>query len=173
MKNMILNTINYTGLVTLSKQIGNAKMPIAQIHNAGGTPLFEFIAECLAGNMEIAKAIRPTKVMLLKSNDLTNFEDLSGTFYLITKPEKLTSNSKHGIGARYSFLLPKDLIENITAFDNVYLALYSDATDTTRSQELANYAAICKLEVIKNTIVNAALAVDWDLTVSNYKTTAE
>lgn len=165
MKNTAINTLTYTGVVTLSQYVGKKKLQIAQMHNTGGDYLFEFLAECLAGNLDKARAIRPTKVMILRSTDLLAFDDIAGTFYLITKPEKL--NKRGGMGVRYSFLLPKNVIEDINTFDNIYLALYADAVDTTKPANLSNYAALCKLEITKNNIINASLAIDWELIISN------
>ena len=65
MKNTAINTLNYTGIVSLSQCIGNRKIKIAQMHNTGGASLFNFLANCLIGNFTTAKINYPTKIKLI------------------------------------------------------------------------------------------------------------
>ena len=65
MNSKAVNTLNYTGIVTLSQYVGNNKVQLAQIHNTGGTSLFNFLASCLAGHFQYASVNWPTKIKLL------------------------------------------------------------------------------------------------------------
>ena len=172
MKNIATNTLKYSGIVTLSQYYGSKKIKIAQFHNAGGSPLFDFLADCLAGDFTMATLTRPTKIMLIER---TNPDDESavpeygqpnnstGFTYLLTKPEKIPSND--GMSrVRYSFIVQKETINSISNFDNLYLGLY---TNEATFDNAGDYAAICKLSLTKNNLINASLAVDWELTISN------
>ena len=79
-KNKAINTFTYTGVVTLSQYIGSKKIQVAQVHNAGGASLFEFLADCLIGDIEIAQTKRPTKIKLIyhsKIDDVDYYESVS------------------------------------------------------------------------------------------------
>ena len=111
MKNTAINTLKYTGIVTLSQYIGAKKVKIAQRHNDGGDALFEFLASGLIGDFAMAKALRPTKIMLLRQtntpeNPIYETTDNADFYYLLTRPEKLSSVGLSKV--RYSFLIPKE-----------------------------------------------------------------
>jgi hypothetical protein len=171
MKNVATNTINYSGIVTLSQYSGSKKIKIAQFHNEGGDTLFNFLADCLVGDFAIAKLTRPTKVMLIeRTNPDEEFAvpeygvpiGSGGFIYLLTKPEKIKTTYGES-RVRYSFIVQKEVINSIS-FDNIYLGLY---TDEATLETPGNYAAICKLDLNKNNLVNASLVVDWELVISN------
>ena len=170
MKNIAINTLKYTGIVTLSQYIGAKKVKIAQIHNDGGDALFEFFASGLIGDFTMAKALRPTKIMLLKQtntpeNPIYETTDNADFYYLLTRPEKVS-----GVGVskvKYSFLIPKEVIDNLPDFDKICLGLYSDAATADKPN---NYSAVCRLGLSKNNVVSASLVVDWELVVSNTRT---
>ena len=69
MKNIATNTLGYTGIVTLSQYINSKKIKIAQVHNEGSYPLFNFLSDCLLGDFSIAALALPNKIMLLKKDD--------------------------------------------------------------------------------------------------------
>lgn len=176
MSNIILNTLKYTGVVTLSQYVNSKKVKIAQQHNEGGNSLFNFLAECLAGDFTLAKTSRPTKIMLIEQtkykDEAGNFtyttpNDGGGFFQLLTKPEKV--EDPYGSHVRYSFVIPKEVIGTLSNFDNLYLGLYHDGASLSDPNE---YAAICKLNLTANSLINASLVVDWDLMISNISTTA-
>ena len=163
MKSKATSSLSYTGTVTLSQYIDNKKVNIATIHNTGNEPLFNFLADCLAGNFKTASAAIPTKLMLLKIatddfgglnlKEITN-ATAAGPIGLLTKPEKIDYNT-----VRYSFMIPRDQLASIS-FNAI--GLYAD------TDNIANYAAICKANSTTNNIsASSVLVVDWDLTVSN------
>lgn len=181
MKNTAINTIKYTGIVTLSQYIGSKKVKVAKTHNEGGNSLFNFFADCLVGDFDIARPLRPTKIALIVrtgrkdayDNYVYEFQKNSSRFFgIITKPEKVIGKTESHV--KYSFVIPKEIIENLTDFTDLYLGLYHSGVkvDDDGKAELGEYAALCKLDLAKNSIINAALAVDWELIVSNISTYA-
>lgn len=163
MKNKALNSLQYTGIVTLSQYINNKKIPIKKIHNKGGDSLFSFLTDCLIGDFNIAKLSRPTKIMLLQvdenKSELT-VKNNSGFIYLLSKPEKIYNNSCNTVCL--SFIVPKDMLSSA---DFNAIGLYSDnATIYDRN----NYSAICLIDINNNDLtVSSVLAVDWELILSN------
>ena len=182
MKNTAINTLSYTGIVTLSQYIGERKTQILQTHNRGGNSLFSFLADCLIGDFTLARATRPSKVMLLQcenpgaadnEKEFKTHQHGGGFFWLITPPEKVEGSL--GSRVRYSFVIPKEIVSNLSDFDNLYLGLYSEGASagTGESKDDANnFAAICKLELAKNSTADAALVVDWELVISNVNVSA-
>lgn len=171
MKNTAINSLKYTGIVTISQYIGRKKIKIAQIHNAGGDSLFEFLASSLIGDFAMAKVLRPTKIMLLQQENTVDSPvyttlDNAEFYYLLTRPEKITSVGSSRI--KYSFLIPKTVIDNLADFTNLSIGLYADAAKSTTPND---YAAVCNLGISKNNVVSASLVVDWELVISNTKTT--
>lgn len=177
MKGNAINTLTYTGIVTLSQYIGGKKVRVAQVHNTGGNPLFNFLADCLIGDFAIAKISKPTKVMLLiktttaaeDGSKIISYSAKSGGFiYLLSSPEKVYDTESTRV--RYSFIIPKDYFMNMPteAGKELGLGLYTDnATDNTE-EDLKKFAAFCSLGDVKN-LSSAAnnLVVDWDLVISN------
>ena len=169
MKNTAINTLEYTGVVTLSQYINSKKVKITQVNNEGGNPLFNFLSDCLIGDFDTAKASLPTKIMLLKSYEIIdtsnnttsiNVESRSGFIYLLSKPEKVYDNTKGVV--RYSFVLSRDIIES-TDFNSI--GLYTNSTTEVYPQ---NYAAFCKVSINSNDISSSSiLIVDWELNISN------
>ena len=162
------NSLKYTGVVTLSQYIGDKKVEIAKVHNAGAYPLFNFLSDCLLGDFELANLNRPTKIMLLsKVYDSANSNSFdyvsnSGFMSVTSKPEKVyDSNTSSKI--RYSFIITRDKLEG-TSFDCI--ALYPMSASM---QDYKNFSAICDVrQKDMSTIASTmSLVVDWELTISN------
>lgn len=177
MKNTAKNTLTYTGEVTLSQYIGTKKVKVAQVHNTGRASLFEFLSDCLVGDVEIAKAKRPTKIrMLQREADYTTpgaytYTAVSGFIYLLTAPEKSNSRPDQ-CSVRYSFLIPKDFLGAVTNFNTLGLGLYTDSA-TDLNLDIENFAAFCLIGSSSSNVsisTNASLAVDWELTIENRAT---
>jgi hypothetical protein len=156
-------SIGYTGIVTLSQYIGGKKFIVAKTHNAGGKPLFNFLADCLVGDFEIARIDRPTKILLLNIDDNQQKSVATDTrfIYMLSKPERVYSDSE-GI-VRYSFIVPQDIFAG-TKFNAI--GLY---TDTATTQDVNDYAAFCTLapDFFNNVSVSSVLVLDWELHISN------
>lgn len=164
-KNKALNSIQYTGKVTLSRYIGEKKVKIAQFDNAGKYSLFNFFSDCLLGDFDIAKNNRPTKIMLLdkKESDTGEkyYESRSGFIYLFNKPIKSYDQSK-GI-VQYSFHIYQDILES-TTFNSI--GLYPNSASLVNFD--TNFAAV--VDNVTTTIKVSGLSVlvvDWELTISN------
>ena len=169
MKNSTKNIAAYSGVVTLSKYVGKKKIKITQQHNTGGTVLFDFISDCLAYNFEKANIKKPAKIMLLTETD-GSYSAASTFVSLLTSPPRAVTTNKSSV--KYSFIVPKDQIEVLTDFENLYVGLYPSYTKD-KLDELENYVALCKLNINKKDVVNTALVVDWDLIIENYTATVD
>jgi hypothetical protein len=171
MKNIAKNTLRYAGTVTLSQLVGDKKIKVAQVHNAGSYSLFNFFSDCLVGDFDIAKANRPTKIRLLSyvdedanGNKLEKgyYESRSDYYYLYAKPEKSYNNGKSTV--RYSFTIPRLDVEGLGSDCN-RIALYTNSTGYT---EIDNFAAICTLNLREqNYSAASALLIDWELNIMN------
>ena len=160
MKSLAKNTIGYSGLVTLYQYVGKKKIKVLEAHNAGATPLFNFLSDCLIGDFEEANLERPAKVMLLNKAEGT-YTAASGFIYLINKPEKIAAkdNIEKGI-VKYSFMISRDTLLN-TAFNAI--GLYAD--NTTRPD---GFAAVVDVDTDTEVLTNSSyLLVDWQLTIQN------
>jgi hypothetical protein len=166
MKNIALNTLTYTGVVTLSQYIGQKKVKIAQIHNKGGNPLFDFLSDCLIGEIDSARAKKPEKIRLVILDDTnTPYEFAPGSSFIYpqVQPKKGTRPDESQV--TYSFLIPRELFENISITDsNLGLGLYPNSATESG---IDNYAAFCLLGDALNANLKASLVVDWKLIISN------
>lgn len=171
MKNKAINTIRYTGIVTLSRYDGEQKIKIAQMHNEGFNPLFDFLTDCLVGDFNNTK--RPAKIKLLKQelntddygNIIESYQDITDFIYLLTKPDKSPTDSARGV-VRYSFIIPREYMKTLDNTENLGLGLYTNSASNS-ADDLKNFAAYCKLDFNSSDIAGAALAVDWELIISN------
>ena len=167
MKNTAVNSIKYTGIVTLSQYIGSKKVKLAQIQNEGSYSLFNFFSDCLLGDFDVARINRPTKIMLLSYITRDDqgkeippyYRDCSGFIYLLSRPEKVSSSGKSTV--HYSFVITRDILEG-AAFDSI--GLYADSENNPE-----NYAAIAKVSNLNlpGLSTSSALVVDWELNISN------
>jgi hypothetical protein len=165
MKNTAVNNLTYTGIVTLSQCIGNKKIQIAKMHNTGGTTLFKFFANCLVGNIAEAQVDRPAKIKLINRDAGGEYKSASG-FIFKRSTEKLVDNLGE-CRVRYTFMIPRDLLENITSISTLSLGLYS-----AYEEDLSNFAAFCDLgpaglELTRAQLTHASLLVDWELVIAN------
>lgn len=164
MKNKALNTLGYTGIVTLSRNVGSKKIKIAQVHNTGASSLFDFLSDCLIGEFEVARLTRPAKIKLLYV-DGSSYSSASGFIGLLTKPVKVHEPNQSRI--RYSFVIPRDYLEGIDSFNSLGLGLYANGA---LDSKLEDFSAFCALDLDKNALTGASLVVDWELVISNVGT---
>jgi hypothetical protein len=160
-KGIAINTVGYTGIVTLSQYTKGKRFIVAQTHNAGGKPLFNFLADCLAGDFNIAKLDWPTKILLLNVDDGVISKASNTRFiHLLSNPEKVYSDSE-GI-VRYSFIIPQTIFAG-TSFNAI--GLYPDSATLN---DFNDYAALCKIDTSKaNISISSVLVLDWELHISN------
>ena len=164
MKNKAINTLEYTGVVRLSQYIGSKKVEVAKLQNEGSYSLFNFFADCLVGDFEVAQINRPTKIMLLQKDSKTSeFTSKSGFIFQTSKPEKVYDTAKGTV--RYCFIIPKDLISSIKPETVTHIGLYANsATDG----EETNFSALVGVDLTNDDLASAAaVLVDWELNISN------
>lgn len=160
------NNIAYTGIVRLSQYTKEKKSVVAEIHNEGGLPLFDFLADCLVGNFNAASISRPTKILLLNVDEDRNIAAADNTsfIHLLTVPEKIYSKDE-GI-VKYSFMIPQEYFaagntENATRFNAI--GLYADSAEVAE-----DYAAFCEVNTSGWSIsISSVLILDWELHISN------
>jgi hypothetical protein len=162
MKGKTTNTYKYTGTVTLSQYIGDKKLQIAKIHNAGENPLFDFLADCLTGDFELAVKNRPNKIRLLYSeNQDCTITSYRSDFILINSPptKLLNSSDTPFGGVTYSFVIPYDQIWQ-GGFN--LIGLYC----ATAQGDSAMPAALCQVGEL-NLTQSSVVLLDWELKISN------
>ncbi len=168
MKNTAINTLNYSGIVTLSQQVGKKKVIIAKAHNTGGESLFNFLADCLTGKLDAANV--PTKIKLVnreKYDDASyKYESASG-FVFLRSPAEKTKTTSGECCVRYSFIVPRDILENITNIETLGIGLYARSASEADPE---NFIAFCPVKFNVGQIINSSLLVDWDLIISNATT---
>ena len=158
-----VNGLGYTGIVRISQCTGRKKVLVAEMHNEGGRPLFDFLADCLVDDFDIAKLNRPNKILLLKENDSGELQRAGGTdfIYLLAKPEKVYSEENESI-VRYSFIIPQEYF-NGTGFNAI--GLYGRSASAA---DVERYAACCKVDTSEwNLSISSVLVLDWELHISN------
>ena len=164
MKNVAVNSLKYTGIVTLSQYIGNKKIKVDEIHNAGGSTLFDFFAYCLLGDFDIAAHSRPKRIMLLSRPEGTSeYVSASGFLDVYSKPEKLFKSNMCTV--RYSFILSRDFLQSSDS-SFTHIGLYGS---NALASDVANFAAVCKINKDRwnNMSESSLLVVDWELNISN------
>lgn len=162
LKGTAINTVEYTGIVTLSQYIKGKKAIISKTYNSGGKALFEFLTDCLLGDFDVAKIDRPTKILLLnEAGGVLTKANNTGFVSLLANPVKIYDTNAGII--RYSFHITQDLFAG-TTFNAI--GLYpNSATDL----DLDNYAAICNINPndLDGLSVSSVLVLDWELHLSN------
>lgn len=163
-KSTAVNNVAYTGIVTISQYTNGKKIATAKTHNAGGRALFNFLANCLTGDFDTAKANIPTKILLLaKNKDTGTLEPADPQFkYILTNPELVYSTNECIV--KYSFIIPQERFTG-TGFNAI--GLYPSSATYT---DTGNYVAVCdidssnfKLAIAMSTV----LVLDWELHISN------
>ncbi len=178
MKSKTINSLFYTGIVTLSQYSRNKKVPILQLHNSGGNLLFDFLANCLTGDFDLAAPNQPNKIMLLNieggiPEDISTLNLATSTItpvsdfiYLLTKPERV--NSSDSCTVRYSFSVASEFLAS-KAFNCI--GLYTDkvSPDKTTDEFKNNFVALCKLSTadLEAIPTSSRLVIDWELNISN------
>ena len=169
MKSTAINTLRYTGIVTVSRYIKQKKIKLAQVKNTGGLPLFNFFSECLAGDYRLAEVYRPAKILLLNYKEelvdgatKLTFSPASDDFvHLMAKPEKVFNPSASTV--RYSFIISGDMLQS-AKFNSIGLYAESATLDTCK-----DFAAFCRVDELANLSISPSsiLVVDWELNILN------
>ena len=179
MRSIAINNIGYTGVVKLSQYTNGKKFSIAEIHNAGGKPLFDFLANCLAGDIDLAKRDRPTQILLLNIEKTDSGEvvvraaDNTGFLTLLSKPERVYSETAGVV--RYRFIIPQEYFAAGTSNGAVRfnaIGLYPSSVQSTADAH--QYAAYCEVDTDGWSLSAASvLVLDWELHIANSHTTKD
>ena len=166
-KNTAINSLAYTGIVTLSQYIGQKKVVLSKMHNAGGKPLFNFLASCLLGDFAVASPNRPCKIMLLQEDNSDGIKVISKAantdfIYLLSKPEQVYSENNESI-VKYSFIIPQDYFTG-TSFNAI--GLYADSATKADIEDYAAIVSNVNFDAI-NVSISSVLVLDWELHISN------
>lgn len=165
MSNKAINTLQYSGTVKLSQNIGGKIFELATLQNAGGSALFNFLSDCLIGDFDMASINRPSKILLLNIDDDGTIRRLSGFINQTGKPEKIFTEDGSG-KVRYSFTVHRDLLESIDLAELNNIGLY---TGSASLQSPGEYAALVPVGNINDQNVSdtSAILLDWELNITN------
>lgn len=162
LKGTTIKTLGYTGIVTLSQYTNGKNFVISKVHNQGGTALFDFLADCLAGNFDTARLNCPYQILLLnvENNEISPATSAADFLTILTRPERVHSDTE-GI-VRYSFIIPADMLVG-TKFNAIGLYSKSPAS-------YLDYLAYCTVDPYNSGTAlsqSFVLAVDWELHIKN------
>ena len=187
--------IGYRGDVKFSTYIGKHLLSTKTYRNAGALPLFQFLANCLAGNFPAAYQNRPYKIKLLKANaerpsDLNMPTDVRGNnascsslLSMTSAPAIIIQDSAEMQACKvtFSFIFPQN---SITESGANIIAMYGPGI-TDQGEYCAYYKltresvdASGGIETVWDPIIidpdddeaNKIYAVEWTMTLANQKT---
>ena len=164
-KGTAINNIEYTGIVTISQYTKGKKNVIAEVHNVGGKPLFNFLADCLLGDYATAANDRPIKILLLNIDDNGNKHIAESTTFisLLAAPEKIHSEDSGRV--RYSFIIPQEYFAAGSPGSVRFNAIGLYANSATGPDD---YAAYCEVDTSNWSIsMTSVIVLDWELHISN------
>ena len=193
-------SVGYSGKVTVTV-VDDRKVVSRKVgHNAGGQPLFRFLAQCLCGNYENTKPLQPLKIKLfynkatdttaattninnwVDSDSNTSIEEASNFIFVnaagATEEIKITDKqgnlvAKNGYKAILHFRVPFSFV---TRNEINQICLYAqDESDPKRysAYYLFKDSKDEKLAPIKvnNQQASYNLIIEWELSISNVEAT--
>ena len=194
-------SVGYSGKVTVTV-VDDRKVVSRKVgHNAGGQPLFLFLAQCLCGNYENTKPLQPLKIRLfynkatdttaattninnwVGSDSNTSIEEASNFIFVnapsATEEIKITDKqgnlvAKNGYKAILHFRVPFSFV---TRNEINQICLYAqDESDPKRYSAyylFTDSTDVEKLAPIKvnNQQASYNLIIEWELSISNVKVT--
>ena len=194
-------SVGYSGKVTVTV-VDDRKVVSRKVgHNAGGQPLFQFLAQCLCGNYENTKPLQPLKIRLfynkatdttaattninnwVGSDSNTSIEEASNFIFVnapgATEEIKITDKqgnlvAKNGYKAILHFRVPFSFV---TRDEINQICLYaqneSDPKIYSAYYLFTDSTDVEKLAPIKvnNQQASYNLIIEWELSISNVKVT--
>lgn len=193
-------SVGYSGKVTVTV-VDDRKVVSRKVgHNAGGQPLFQFLAQCLCGNYENTKPLQPLKIRLFynKASDTTvateniknwvayesddSIEDASNFIFanapgtideieLIDKQDRVTKN---GYKAILHFRVPFSFV----TYNKInQICLYAQNAINPKNYsayylftDSTNTKNLVPIEV-NNQQTSYNLIIEWELSIANVKVT--
>ena len=194
-------SVGYSGKVTVTV-VDDRKVVSRKVgHNAGGQPLFQFLAQCLCGNYENTKPLQPLKIKLfynnakdktaattninnwVSSDSNTSIEETSNFIFVnapsATEEIKITDKqgnlvAKNGYKAILHFRVPFSFV---TRNEINQICLYAqDESDPKRYSAYYLFTDSTDAEKLAPIKVNNQqasynLIIEWELSISNVKVT--
>ena len=194
-------SVGYSGKVTVTV-VDDRKVVSRKVgHNAGGQPLFQFLAQCLCGNYENTKPLQPLKIRLfynkatdttaattninnwVGSDSNTSIEEASNFIFVnapsATEEIKITDKqgnlvAKNGYKAILHFRVPFSFV---TRDEINQICLYAqDESDPKRYSAYYLFTDSTDAEKLAPIKVNNQqasynLIIEWELNIANVKVT--
>ena len=189
-------SVGYSGKVTVTV-VDDRKVVSRKVgHNAGGQPLFQFLAQCLCGNYENTKPLQPLKIRLfynkatdttaattninnwVSSDSNTSIEEASNFIFVngpsATEEIEDKKGNKNGYKAIMHFRVPFSFVTR-TEINQICLyaqnendpKIYSAYYLFTDSKNKEKLAPI----KVNNQQASYNLIIEWELSISNVKVT--
>ena len=189
-------SVGYSGKVTVTV-VDDRKVVSRKVgHNAGGQPLFQFLAQCLCGNYENTKPLQPLKIRLfynkatdttaattninnwVGSDSNTSIEEASNFIFVnapsATEEIEDEKGNKNGYKAILHFRVPFSFVtHNEINQICLYAQNESDPKRYSAYYLFTDSADVEKLAPIKvnNQQTSYNLIIEWELNISNVKVT--
>lgn len=166
--------LTYTGTVTIAVRDGKSTVSTKTYKNAGDTPLFTFLYNCLVGNFIEASKTRPNKIMLFYNDNASPTAGFNPKQSLLTSyisANSATFNTTDG--AILHFLIPFASFKSEATKIN-QIALYSQNKTISEFIDKSAYYSLvdeygewAPIEVEDNKNFN--LIIEWKLSIANAK----
>lgn len=190
-------SVGYSGKVTVTV-VDDRKVVSRKVgHNAGGQPLFLFLAQCLCGNYKNTEPLQPLKIRLFYNNaedetraitNINNWVGSEGEFFDITEASNFIfvnvpntteeiedeKGNKNGYKAILHFRVPFSFL---TSAEINQICLYAqNEIDPKRYsayylfKDSANTKKLAPIKV-DNQQTSYNLIIEWELRISNVEVT--
>lgn len=178
-------SVGYSGKVTVTV-VDDRKVVSRKVgHNAGGQPLFLFLAQCLCGNYENAEQSQPLKIKLFYNKTETvadaktniskwNVTEASSFIFVNTAGTIEENKTKNGYKAILHFRVPFSFV---THNEINQICLYAQNESNPKNYSayylFTNSDDATKLAPIKvnNQQASYNLIIEWELSISNVEVT--
>ena len=192
-------SVGYSGKVIVTV-VDDRKVVSRKVgHNAGGQPLFQFIAQCLCGNYENTKPLQPLKIKLFynktetetvaeatkniqnwvkSEGDFTNITSASNFIFVnvagATEEIKDEEGNKNGYKAILHFRVPFSFVTNKKVNQIcLYAQNESDPKNYSAYYLFTNSNDATELAPIEvnNQQTSYNLIIEWELSIANVEVT--
>ena len=190
-------SVGYSGKVKVTV-VDDRKVVSRKVgHNAGGQPLFRFLAQCLCGNYENTKALQPLKIKLFHNKtetvaeatkniqnwvksegDFTNITSASNFIFVnatgATEEIKDEEGNKNGYKAILHFRVPFSFVTK-NEVNQICLYAQNENDDKKYSayylfKDSKDEKKLAPIKV-NNQQASYNLIIEWELSIANVKVT--
>lgn len=175
------NAIEYSGQITVSTLDGDRVVSKQTYYNNGTNKLFSFLSNCLSGDFNTARATRPCRLLLLKTdeNELSSITDSKPTdnnykdFWDVNyyaAPPVYYSKAPTTVGGKitYNFRVPFLILENGVNIKK--MALVPETSNNVN--DISAYYVLNDSIQVPTSGGNFTILVDWELSFANKQRTA-